>query len=88
MILVIEDILYEEASKDASGCEMKTGANVAVIVYTLEDLEKIFPFGKSKLLKLCKIGALPVIKVGKDYISNPSLIDRWFLVNEGKEILY
>ena len=58
------------------------------VVYTLEDLEKIFPFGKTKLLKLCKSGVLPVVKVGKDYISNPSLIDRWFKENEGKEIIY
>lgn len=58
------------------------------VVYTLDDLLKIFPFGKSKLLKLCKMGVLPVVKVGKDYISNPSLIDRWFKENAGKEILY
>lgn len=58
------------------------------IIYTLQDLERIFPFGKSKLLKLCKAGVLPVVKVGKDYISNPTLIDRWMQENEGKEILY
>ena len=58
------------------------------VVYTLDDLIKIFPFGKSKLLKLCKMGVLPVVKVGKDYISSPALIDRWFKDNEGKEILY
>ena len=66
----------------------KTNLTYVTVVYTLEDLEKIFPFGKSKLLKLCKNGVLPVVKVGKDYISNPSLIDRWFKDNEGKEILY
>lgn len=58
------------------------------VVYTLDDLLEIFPFGKTKLLKLCKSGVLPVVKVGKDYISNPFLIDRWFKENEGKEISY
>lgn len=57
-------------------------------IYTLQDLERIFPFGKSKLLKLCKAGVLPVVKVGKDYISNPALIDRWMKENQGKEILF
>lgn len=63
-------------------------SNEKIIVYTLEDLEQIFPFGKSKLLKLCKKGNFPVIKVGKDYISNPTLIKRWFIENEGKEIIF
>ena len=58
------------------------------VIYTLNDLEKIFPFGKSKLLKLCKAGALPVVKVGKDYISNPTMINRWMQENEGKENFY
>lgn len=62
--------------------------NDNTIIYDFSDLERLFPFGKSKLLKLCKQGSLPVVKVGKDYISNPSLINRWFMENEGKEILY
>jgi len=58
------------------------------IIYTLDDLENIFPFGRSKLLKLCKENLLPVIKIGKDYISTPALIEQWAKDNEGKEILY
>lgn len=58
------------------------------IIYTLDDLEHIFPFGRSKLLKLCQSRALPVVKVGKDYISSPALINRWMLDNDGKEILF
>lgn len=58
------------------------------VIYTLADLNDIFPFGKSKLLKLCKTGALPVIKVGKDYISSPKLVDRWMQEHEGKEIIF
>lgn len=58
------------------------------IIYTLDDLEQIFPFGRSKLLKLCQCRALPVVKVGKDYISCPALINRWMLENDGKEILF
>lgn len=57
-------------------------------IYTLKDLEQIFPFGRSKLLKLCRAGVLPVVKVGKDYISSPAMIDRWLKENEGKELSY
>lgn len=56
------------------------------VIYNLKDLEKIFPFGRSKLLKLCKDGTLPVVKIGRDYISSPALIDRWMKENEGKEL--
>lgn len=59
-----------------------------VKIYTLCELEKIFPFGKSKLLALCKAGALPVVKVGRDYISSPEMINRWMMEHDGKEVLY
>ena len=59
-----------------------------VNILTLTDLEKIFPFGKTKLLALCKDGILPVVKVGRDYISSPELINRWMLEHEGKEVVY
>lgn len=57
------------------------------LVYSMKDLEEIFPFGKTKLLKLCQEGIIPVVKVGKSYISNKALLDKWFLENEGKEII-
>lgn len=54
-------------------------------VYTLSDLMRIFQFGRTKTLRLCKEGVLPVVKVGKSYISNQALIDRWMLEHEGGE---
>ena len=59
---------------------------ISEIIYTLDDLLVIFPFGKSKMLKLCQAGVMPVIKIGRDYISNPMLIEKWFAENEGREI--
>ncbi len=58
----------------------------ADIIYTISDLQNLFPFGRTKLLKLCREGALPVIKVGRTYISNKAIIDRWFLDNEGRQL--
>lgn len=55
-------------------------------VYSFKDLQNIFPFGRTKLLRLCQNGILPVIKVGKTYITNQALLDRWFSENEGHEI--
>lgn len=50
----------------------------APTVYSFEDLKNIFPFGKTKLGELCRAGVLPVVKVGRTYISTPELIDEWF----------
>ena len=33
-------------------------------------------------------GVLPVVKVGRDYLTNERELDRWFEANKGKEIFY
>ena len=57
-------------------------------VYSFKELSEIFPFGKSKIQKLCKAGVLPVVKVGRSYITSDELLKKWFEEHEGKEVLY
>lgn len=57
-------------------------------VYSQKDLLRIFPFGRTKLQQLLNAGALPVVKVGRTYLSSDDLIKRWLLENAGKTILY
>ena len=57
-------------------------------VYGKKELLEIFPFGKTKLQQLLNARALPVIKVGRAYLSSPEMIGRWLMENTGKEILY
>ena len=57
-------------------------------IYSKEDLLNIFPFGKTKLHSLLQAGLLPVIKIGRDYLTNENLIDSWFQDNLGKELYY
>lgn len=57
-------------------------------LYSFPDLLDIFPFGKTKLRQLLKAGVLPVIKIGKQYITSDEAIQRWVLENTGKEILF
>ena len=52
------------------------------------DLLTIFPFGKTKLRQLLLAGVLPVVKVGRQYVTSDEAIQRWVLENAGKEILY
>lgn len=52
------------------------------------DLYKIFPFQKTKIQQLIKSGELPLVKVGKDYITTFKLIEEWISNHIGEEILY
>lgn len=57
-------------------------------VLTQNDLLELLPFGKTKLNQLLQAGVLPVIKIGRDYVTNTAELDRWFFANKGKEIFY
>ena len=55
---------------------------------TLYSFSDIFPFGKTKLRQLLKAGVLPVIKIGRQYITSEEAIQQWVLEHIGKEILF
>lgn len=52
------------------------------------DLYKIFPFQKTKIQQLIKSGELPMVKIGKDYITTFKLIEEWISNHIGEEIFY
>lgn len=66
----------------------KTKEDANIRVYTKADLLEIFPFGRTKLQQLLTAGVLPVVKVGKSYLTSEAQIQRWLLENTGKEIFY
>lgn len=57
-------------------------------IITQKDLYEILPFGKTKINKLIQSGELPLIKVGKDYITTEEKIEQWINENIGHEIYY
>ena len=57
-------------------------------LYSFSDLLNIFPCGKTKLRQLLHAGVLPVVKVGRQYVTSDAAIQRWILENSGKEILF
>lgn len=59
-----------------------------MLVYSKNDLLKIFPFKRTKLQQLLNAGVLPVVKIGRTYLSSPEMVQRWLLENVGREILY
>ena len=65
---------------------MKLKANDKILKQA--DLYEILPFQKTKIQQLIRSGQLPVVKVGKDYITTYSLIEKWIAENIGKEIYF
>lgn len=54
----------------------------------LEDLYKILPFGEQKVRKLIAAKELPVLKVGRDYITTKRKLLEWIELNLGQELYY
>lgn len=57
-------------------------------IYDFSDLLTIFPFGRTKLRQLLQAGVLPVVKIGRHYVTDEEAIRRWILENCGKEIFF
>lgn len=52
------------------------------------DLFELLPFGKTKFNRLLKANELPLVKIGKDYITTEKAIEKWIETNIGKELYY
>ena len=50
------------------------------------DLYDILPFGKTKINQLIKSGELPLVKIGKDYITTFNILEEWIKNHIGEEI--
>ena len=57
-------------------------------ILSQQDLYDVLPFGKTNVLQLIKSGELPLVKVGKDYITTFNLLEEWIKNHIGEEIYY
>lgn len=51
-----------------------------------DDLYEVLPFGKTKIQQLIKSGELPLVKIGKDYITTFNILEEWIKNHIGEEI--
>lgn len=54
----------------------------------LKDIYEILPFGKKKILKLIHSNELPVLKVGRTYITTKNKLIDWVESHLGEELYY
>lgn len=52
------------------------------------DLYMILPFKETKTKQLIKSGQLPLVKVGRDYITTYNILEEWIRNHIGEEIYY
>lgn len=57
-------------------------------ILTQKDLYEILPFGKTKIKQLIKSGQIPMVKIGKDYVTTENVLSKWIEEHMGDEIYY
>lgn len=68
--------------------EVQERINIKEKILSQSDLYEILPFGKTKINQLIKSGELPLVKIGKDYITTFSIMEEWIKNHIGEEIYY
>ena len=57
-------------------------------ILSQEDLYEVLPFGKTKIQQLIKSRQLPLLKIGKDYVTTYNILEDWIREHIGDEIYY
>lgn len=68
--------------------EVQENSNIKERILSQQDLYVLLPFGKTKVQQLIKSNQLPLVKIGKDYITTFSILEQWINDNIGTEIYY
>lgn len=57
-------------------------------IITEKELMAMLPFGKTKFNKLLQSGELPLVKIGRDYITTEDIVEEWIKKHIGQELYY
>ena len=57
-------------------------------ILSQKDLYEVLPFGKTKIQQLINSNQLPLLKIGKDYVTTYNILENWIREHIGEEIYY
>ena len=57
-------------------------------ILSQKDLYEVLPFGKTKIQQLISSNQLPLLKIGKDYITTYNILEDWIREHIQDEIYY
>lgn len=61
---------------------------IVMKIITEKELMAMLPFGKTKFNKLLQAGELPLVKIGRDYITTEDIVEEWIKKHIGQELYY
>ena len=75
---------------------MKTDQDLALVektdyrnkILSQKDMYDVLPFGKTKIKQLISSKQLPLLKIGKDYVTTYNILEDWIREHIGDEIYY
>ena len=79
------NILKEKIEMDL---EVRERNNCNNKILSQKDLYEVLPFGKTKIQQLISSNQLPLLKIGKDYITTYNILEDWIREHIGDEIYY
>ena len=57
-------------------------------ILSQKDLYDVLPFGKTKIQQRIASNQLPLLKIGKDYVTTYNILEDWIREHIGDEIYY
>ena len=57
-------------------------------IVSQKELYDVLPFGKTKIQQLIASNQLPLLKIGKDYVTTYNILEDWIREHIGDEIYY
>ena len=57
-------------------------------ILSQKDLYDVLPFGQTKIQQLIASNQLPLLKIGKDYVTTYNILEDWIREHIGDEIYY
>ena len=74
--------------RNAEGLAVQESTDYRNKILSQEDLYEVLPFGKTKIQQLIKSRQLPLLKIGKDYVTTYNILEDWIKEHIGDEIYY
>ena len=74
--------------KDEADLEAQELNNCNNKILSKKNLYDILHYGKTKIQQLISSNQLPLLKIGKDYITTYNILEDWIREHIGEEIYY